>query len=91
LAWRARDPASIRWREWDDAYVVHHVPSGSTHFLDATAGCALLRMQDAEVGIEDLARAVADELDLDAVPLASHMETLLAELERLGIVERVAR
>ena len=72
--WRAPPAAEFAWADWRDGHVLHHRPSGKTHFLNE-AGAALLR--------EMLANPAQD---FEAEPA---LQGLLLRFETLGLVERV--
>ena len=50
--WFASSPATLSWRRWDDEFVFFDASSGSTHLLDAAAGCVLIDLAAAPDGLD---------------------------------------
>lgn len=72
--WIASPAAEFAWADWSDGHVLHHRPSGKTHFLNE-AGAALLREMLANPG--------------EAFEADPALQELLLRFETLGLVERV--
>jgi PqqD family protein of HPr-rel-A system len=89
--WQVRE-RFLRWRCWEDEYVIFHAGSGDTHLLDRTAGQALVCLRESPARAAELTRRVAEALGLEPDPgLQEAMSTLLMRLDRLGLIERVER
>lgn len=72
--WIAPPAAEFAWADWSDGHVLHHRPSGKTHFLNE-AGAALLREMLANPG--------------EAFEADPALYGLLLRFETLGLVRRV--
>lgn len=89
-SWRVIDAGQLRFRFWDDECVVYHVPSGDTHLLDRASGEALKLLEEHPSGTAELARRVAQRLELpDDELLAARIGRVLEELGRLDLIEPV--
>jgi PqqD family protein of HPr-rel-A system len=89
--WQVREQF-LRWRCWEDEYVLFHAGSGDTHLLDRTAGQALVCLRESPAHATELTRRVAAALDLEPDrELQEAMSTLLVRLDRLGLIERAER
>lgn len=88
--WQVVDAAELSWRFWDDQFIVFNPASGDTHLLNPLAGEALQRLQQGPADVPELARHAASNLGLAPDELLSQeIETLLDELDELGLVESV--
>ena len=91
--WIVPAPETVRWREWDDEYVVYSNARCTTHLLSPASGSiflALLRSPHSLTGRALLSIALGDEnsesadsLDPEAV---SAVISTLIEFEQLGLV-----
>ena len=86
--WRVGD---VSWKEWDNEAVVYSQSSGQTHLINETSTrvLALIRQEPASVLAlsQRLAEHNAVELDDE---LVRHVESLLVNLEAMGLIEPVA-
>ncbi len=73
----------LRTREWDDCLVLYHGSSGDTHLLNPFASAIVRLLAQGSADHETLREALR-QVDGE-VPDA--LESTLAELQRLGIVE----
>ncbi|GAB6068233.1 hypothetical protein JCM13664_15520 [Methylothermus subterraneus] len=84
--WRIHPKARLLWEEWPEEAVVFNALSGQTHYLNATA-MAILKML--ELGPQS-AKDLADGLYAgQADRFLPKIEQVLAEFERLGLIEPV--
>jgi PqqD family protein of HPr-rel-A system len=84
-AWRLRDPSSLRWRRWEDGFVLFHAPSGDTHLLEHAAGEAILLLTRGPNDAAGLARELGAEEGGD---VARAIGDVLERFHELGVVER---
>ena len=85
IAWRA---VELLWREWEGESVVFNVNSGNTHLVNPTV-VEVLRMieKDALTPCEISQRLIATVGGSCDDEIISNVENLLANLDRLGLVE----
>ena len=89
--WRLRDPASIRWRAWDDGWVFFHSPSGDTHLIERPAAEALVALRDGPSATDALARLVeAQVAPEERQDLETALDAFLTRLAELGVVEALS-
>ena len=87
--WRSRAPAEIVWFDVPPDFIAFHRPSGKTHFLNEASKVLLT---DVLAEPRDL-REVLDVFSSDAADniadeYAERMQSMLAHLEDLGLIER---
>ncbi len=89
--WGVPAAIQLRWRQWDDDFVVHNVASGQTHRLNLLAGEALrcLEVEPASVKtlIDRLAALFAIPVDSEAL---GKVKELVDQLDELGLVAPVS-
>lgn len=80
---------TLRFRFWDDEFVVYNSLSGDTHLLGSTAAQILLKLQQAPSNVtalsESLAPLLHTEMDDEFV---FQIEHILADLDTLALIER---
>jgi hypothetical protein len=83
LRWHTVSPELLSWRELDGELAVRNAVSGNTHLLDPLGGevLRLLLHRNEPMTADEIARHLARDDDLDDT---------MAELERLGLIRRVA-
>lgn len=88
--WRLSSTDPITLRCWDDEYVFYHFSSGNTHQLTWMAAELLQKLQAGPLGHIALVQAVlaADET-LDPPEVVTEVARILAQFDRLDIIERV--
>jgi len=80
----------LRWRTWDEAAVVHHEASGSTHFLDPLSAAVLRSLEDGPAVLANVAARAAEHLGIpDDDDVEARVALVLEEFDRLGLAERV--
>ena len=81
---------ALHFRSWNDEFVVYNSLSGDTHLLGSAAAHVLLKLQqapsDAIILAESLASLLQTNFDEE---LALEMAHLLADLDRLALIERI--
>ena len=88
--WKVAEAADLRWRFWDDQFVVYSPASGDTHLLNPVAGETLRCLQQAPANLPELIRRVAPRLELDPnEQLLERLGSFLGELENFGLIEAV--
>jgi len=87
--WKAKDAGSLLWERWGDEYVVFHIPSGKTHFLNAAGALVLeiLGRQDSDVAhlAAEIGRRASTAVD---DTLMAQIQQSLVRYEQLGLVSR---
>lgn len=88
LRWRLPRNFQIHLQSWDDETVAYHSGSGDTHLLGPVETAALHALQRQAADVGNLARHVAADLDLPAdQELIAHLDALMLEFQKLGLVE----
>ena len=88
--WRAPSGSLLRWRSWDDEFIVYDSGSGQTHLLDPIAAETLKILEGVSASAHELFQLVAESLQIKPNgELTSYLEKLLPKLERLRLVERI--
>lgn len=86
-------PFELVRRSWDDEAVVYHAGSANTHVLNQTAVALLdlIQIRGMAVDAESCAAELAAQFAVEPTPAwQREVETLLAEFEDLGLVDRVS-
>lgn len=79
---------ALRWQEFDGNWVVFCTVTGALLAPDALTGAVLSLLESGPATAADLLQAVADATGLTASQdMADGMAVLLAELQRIGMVE----
>jgi PqqD family protein of HPr-rel-A system len=85
--WKIADQLRLRWRSWQDEYIVYNCNSGDTHLLNPIAAEALKNLQQAPHSIEDLSQVVGDKLDIAVdQTLQQNLHRFVLKLAHLGLV-----
>ncbi|MFN3397448.1 MAG: HPr-rel-A system PqqD family peptide chaperone [Sulfurimicrobium sp.] len=80
---------ALHFRSWGDESVVYNSLSGDTHLLGLAAAHVLLKLQQAPSDAVALAESLAPVLQTGFdEELVLETERLLAELDRLALIER---
>jgi len=88
MPWCATGADSLEWRHWDDESILYDCRSGQTHLLTALASAALQLLAERDLELHDLTDQLAGTWNLpDAEEFAAQIDTLLHQLEDLGLVE----
>ena len=88
VRYRVPPTLDLRWRRWDDDWIVYHPWTGDTHVLTLAAGEALRRLQVGPTDAATLATHVAEALRIDAdAQLERHLVDLLVDLHRRSLIE----
>lgn len=89
MGWRAISDSALRFRFWDDEFVVFNSLSGDTHLLGSTAAQILLKVQQAPSNATDLTESLAPHLHAEMDDeLVFQIEHILADLDTLALIER---
>ena len=96
--WRIAQSEVIDWHEWGDEFVVRVASRSETHLLGAAAGSILLALLDARraLTLDSMYAMAIDDAEASASPKDSSMstaereslQTIVVELERLGLLTR---
>ena len=88
--WKVNSEFPLRWRSWDDEFVVYNSGSGDTHLLDPVAAEALQNLEQESADLSELVVRVAVSLEIESdTDFASYLEKLLSDLYKLGLIERI--
>ena len=88
--WKVNSEFPLRWRSWDDEFVVYNSGSGDTHLLDPVAAEALQNLEQESADLSELAGRVAASLKIQAdSEFSAYLEQLLSDLYKLGLIERI--
>jgi len=90
MLWRIIGDDVLRFRSWNDEFVVYHALSGDTHILEEANVQLLLELQRTPSDMLSLARQLASqwqcELDDD---LVREIEMALTDMQALSLIECV--
>jgi PqqD family protein of HPr-rel-A system len=87
--WRLADLPGTRLRWLDGEAVLFNPVSWETHLFNESASLILATLLEAPQGAWEIAEALSQEgirLDPEAGPLEAEVESLLAQLEDLGLI-----
>jgi len=80
--------ARLRWREWDDEFILFHEQSGNIHHLNLFGATALKNLLAAPASIDSLAEQTASQLDINCDQvMVDGVRELVSQLKALGIVQ----
>lgn len=86
--WHVAAGCSLRWRQWDDQWIVYHTGSGDTHMLDEASAQAVRRLESGPADAQELARAVSATMGVGASSeVSAYVDKLLPQLDALGLIE----
>jgi PqqD family protein of HPr-rel-A system len=89
-SWQLTPPAELHWRQWGDESVLYHAASGDTHLIDPAGAQVRRAMQDAPKTRTELLEGLVGDSDAEtAQRLSAYLDSLLANLRRLGVIESV--
>lgn len=90
--WQLIRGFDLHWRQWPeenpDEYILYHAGSGDTHLLNEAGAQVLKILQGRRLSLEEITTALADQLDEPPGHLHATITELVAELDRLGIIEK---
>ncbi len=85
--WKTVSALRLRWRCWDDEYIVYNCNSGDAHLLNPVAAEALKALQKSAVSVEELTEQVGRCLDIETGDdLHKNIHHFVLKLARLGLV-----
>jgi PqqD family protein of HPr-rel-A system len=90
VKWRPVSSEDICWREWDGEVVAYGGRTGNTHLLNPLSGLVLRQLAEAcsPLSLQELTESIRQRESIESgIPLIEAIETIIAELERLGLVE----
>ena len=91
-AWALNPLSELRWRRWDDDWVVYDAGSGNTHQMDALSAVTLMCLEGGASDLADLREQVAVELDLAAgEEFARAVQGVVKRLNALGLIEPITQ
>ena len=88
LVWKASE---LLWREWEGENVVFNLNSGNTHLLNPATVDVLRLLEKETLGAEEISALLISEVGVssDEEEVVKNVETLLMNLDNLGLVEPV--
>ncbi len=92
LLWHVPASTRLRWRSWDDEFIVYNAASGQTHYLNMFAAKVLQYFEaqpaslDALIGDTDISGAAADDATRT---MLSQLRELVKELDSVGLIAPV--
>ena len=87
IAWRA---VELLWREWEGDSVVFNVNSGNTHLLNSTTVEVLRLLEKEALSTGEISDRLMAGLSSDE-EVINNVETLLKNLDHLGLIEPVSQ
>jgi PqqD family protein of HPr-rel-A system len=90
MQWQIIEDGALRFRCWDEEFVVYNAFSGDTHILAAPAAELLLMLQGAPLETLSLARMLAEQWQCDVSPdFLGELEMMLSDMQVLSLVKRI--
>lgn len=94
VMWRLKRLASLHWRCWDEEWVLYNQGSGDTHVLDAFTALTLMALEEGPANSTQLLTHLGAHLagandGAKAAAAQEKMQTVLQQLERVGLIEGV--
>lgn len=90
VKWRPVSSEDICWREWDSEVVAYNGRTGNTHLLNPLSGLVLRQLVEARspLSSQQLTESIRQSESIEpGIALIDAVETIVAELDRLGLVE----
>lgn len=88
--WRINSIARLRWRHWEEGYILFNAASAQTHLLNEFGKTVVELLQQAPCGAAELSGRVAARLDLEwNVEAQRYLQNFLVDLDELGLIEPV--
>ncbi|MGC2049774.1 MAG: HPr-rel-A system PqqD family peptide chaperone, partial [Gallionella sp.] len=88
IKWKLISNQALRFRIWDDEFVVYNSLSGDTHLLRSTAAQILLILQQVPSNATALTEALAPLLHVEMNDeFIFQIEDILADLDTLALIE----
>jgi len=88
ISWQLTPPAELHWQQWGEECLFYHAASGDTHLIYPTGAQILQILQGSPKTHADLLEDLGDSDDAKATQMLSgYLESLLAKLHRLGVIE----
>ena len=85
--WKATE---LLWREWDGENIVFNVSSGNTHLLQPTAVDVLRLLEKETLSAEEISERLISMVGVSSdEEIVKNVETLLMNLDHLGLIEPV--
>jgi len=90
VAWQLNELACLRWRCWNDEWVVYDIGSGQTHQMDTLTAVTLMMIEAAALDDCELVSRVATELLIPShAELSDALNGVLERLATAGLIESV--
>jgi PqqD family protein of HPr-rel-A system len=86
MIWHGVDKEVLLWEQFGEDYVIYHVQSGETHYLNGTAAAVLRRLQQGPASLENLAEALGLTIEAGCKPaLARQLSRALQAFSHAGL------
>jgi len=80
--------ASLRWRRWNDEWVVFDIGSGQTHQMDTLTAATLMIVEAAPARMSDLLSKISEDFSVPSDSMLSNvLSSILTRLEITGLIE----
>jgi len=85
--WEVLSAGALRWREWNNEFVVFNPASGLTHHLNFLAAEALSSLEARSASSDELRTRLAEQFGIaqDSPPLQM-IEPLIRQFDELGLI-----
>lgn len=89
VIWRINPIAYLYWRQWEEGCILFNASAAQTHLLNELATTVLKLLQQAPCSIIDLSEHLATYFDIDWDHAAgqTYLQSVLNELDELGLIE----
>ncbi|MGD8939793.1 MAG: HPr-rel-A system PqqD family peptide chaperone [Gammaproteobacteria bacterium] len=88
--WRIEDGGEILSQRFGNQFAIYHRGSGDTHLLDEVSFLLLDEINSSPCGFAQLLKKLSAEFEFESQEQSQeYLNSLLAEFEKLSIVERL--
>jgi PqqD family protein of HPr-rel-A system len=86
--WRINPASRLHWRHWEEEYIVFNEASAHTHLFNEFGAVVLQLLQEAPRSTPQLAKELVSQYDIKMdAECWSYFQSLLADLDELGLIE----
>jgi len=86
--WRINPVSRLHWRHWEEEYIVFNEASSHTHILNEFGAAILQLLQEAPRSTAQLTQALVSLYEIKMeLECWSYFQSLLADLDELGLIE----
>jgi PqqD family protein of HPr-rel-A system len=85
--WIGVDESTLRWEQFGDGYLVYHIQSGETHFLNVTAAEILKLLQANPKTLPETVTQTCSMFNLEEDPsFAQKIGGIIREFSHVGLI-----